>query len=141
MRILLIPLILAIFIIGLITGKWLIFGIIGIALLIFTSLFYSHRKQRVRYWIQGYKTHLENNKGDKKAAIETIQKEFCLSKYADDSTCNNDYQDIGALVEDIIEREFKFDILLQPPVDLSAYRKAKENVKHEIDGVEKEILG
>jgi hypothetical protein len=147
-RLLLFPLALVLFVIGFVVGELLIFGIIGIALLVFTSFFYSHRKQRVRYWIQGYKTHLENNENNKIDAIKSIQQEFCASKYADNDFCNNEYQNIDTLVEDIIKREFKFEKLVQSPIstpndiqgNISAYVKAKEKVKHEITDVKKEIL-
>src|SRR3989338_38739 len=148
LRMLLIPLALVMFILGFVTGRWMLFGVIGIGLLIFTSLFYSGRKQRVRYWIQGYKIQLENNRGNEKAAIEAVRKEFCASKYADDNICNREYQEIGPLVEDMIKREFKFERLVQSPIsspndiqnNISAYVKAKEKVKREVADVKKEIL-
>ncbi|MCR4337298.1 MAG: hypothetical protein NUV91_05785 [Candidatus Omnitrophica bacterium] len=58
-RVLLTPVTLAMFFIGFITGHWLIYGIIGAGLLIISFLLYSGRKQRVRYWIQGYKKGLK----------------------------------------------------------------------------------
>jgi hypothetical protein len=149
LRILMLPLALAMFVVGFITGKWIIFGIIGISLIIFTSVFYSGRKQRVRYWIQGYKTLLENNGGDAQTALTTIQKEFCASKYADENVCKNQYDSISTLVEAIIQREFKFERLVQAPIsspndvqkNLSAYAKAKEKLRKEVASVKKEILG
>ncbi len=147
-RLLLFPLAIVIFIIGFIVGELLIFGIIGGALLVFSSLFYSGRKQRVRYWIQGYKTHLENNDNNETLAIESVKQEFCKSKYVDDNVCNNKYQDIDTLVEDIIKREFKFERLVQTPAstpndikgNISAYAKAKKKLKREIADVKKDIL-
>lgn len=149
LRILMLPLALAMFVIGYVTGNWIVFGIIGVVLLISTSLFYSGRKQRVRYWIQGYKTSLENNGGNHQAALTEIKNEFCASKYADETVCQNEYDNVENLVEDIIQREFKFERLVQAPIsspndmqkNLSAYAKAKEKMQQEVATVKKEILG
>src|SRR3989344_5834590 len=110
-RTLLAPLAILIFISGFVIGQRLIFGTIGAGLLIFSALFYSHRKQRVRYWMQGYKTYLENNGNSEAVAIESVKQEFCASKYADNHVCDSEYQSIETLVEDIIKREFKFERL------------------------------
>src|SRR3989344_6085423 len=145
-RTLLAPLAILMFIIGFVVGQWLIFSIIGTGLLVFSALFYSHRKQRVRYWIQGYKTYLEGNGNSVAGAIESVKQEFCAGKYADDQVCNNEYQDIAALVEDIIKKEFKFERLTQSPIsspndiqgNLLAYMKATKRVRQEIADVKNE---
>lgn len=147
-RMLLIPLALLMFVAGFITGKWVVFGIIGIGLLTFTSLFYSGRKQRVRYWLQGYKTQLEKSGGNEESALNSVKNEFCASKYAEESICNGEYQDIDKLVEDIIKKEFKFERIIQSSIsspnnlqkDLLAYKKASEKVRIEIATVKKEIF-
>lgn len=148
-RLALFPVALVLFIIGFITGKLLFFGVIGGALIIFASLFYSGRKQRIRYWIQRYKTHLENNKENKVTAIQSIQQEFCVSKYADEHICNNKYEDVDSLIQDIIKKEFKFDRLVQSPIsspnniqkNILAYKKATGKIKQEITDIKKEIFG
>jgi len=142
------PFAILMFIIGFVVGQRLIFSIIGAGLLIFSALFYSHRKQRVRYWIQGYKTYLENNGNNEAVAVESVKQEFCASKYVDDHVCNNEYQNIETLVEDIIKREFRFERLVQSPIsspsdiqgNLLAYTKVVKKVRQEIADVKDEIL-
>lgn len=148
-RTLLIPTSLVLIIVGIITGKWLIFGLIAGAILLFSVLFYSHRKQRVRYWVQGYQLSLEKNGGDELGALKDIRDEFCTSKYAEERICKTTYSSLDILVEDIIKCEFKFEVLLQPmssnpkniEKNMHAYMKAKGALKKEIEDVKKEVLG
>ena len=147
-RVYLIPSSVVLFVIGLLIGKALIFGIIAVAIIVFSVLFYSHRKQRVRYWIQGYQIYLEKNNGNEVSSPRALKEEFCTSKYAEEKICDNEYSSLDVLVEDIIKREFKFDILLQSrsldPKDveknLAAYMKAKVALRSEIADVKKEVL-
>lgn len=148
LRISLTPLAFVSFVLGLITGKWLIFGAIAIGLLVISLVYYSGRKRRIRYWLQGYKMQLEKNGDNEKSAIESIQKEFCASKYTDEQICSKEYSDIETLVRDMIKREFKFERLMQSSVSsqnemsksLDDYIKAVANVTMEIRDIKKELL-
>ena len=147
-RVLVMPVALIIFLIGFISGYWLICGIIGVGLLCVFFLLYSGRKQRVCYWIQGYKKYLRENGNDKRGAIVAIQKEFCSGKYADEDICSKSYQEIDALVMDIIVKEFKFENLMRLSSDsedevhddMVRYQKELQTLQKEIADVKKEIL-
>lgn len=142
------PLVLVIIVTGFIIGKPLLFGIIGGVLLIFVLFFYSSRKSRMRYWIQGYKTHLEQKENNKQNSISAIQREFCEGKYANKHICGSEYQDIDTLIEDIIKEEFNLARLIlsqtSSPSELQenilAYEKEKKKVKKEVQEVKKEVL-
>ncbi len=146
-RISLIPLALASFVLGYITGKWLIFGVIAIGLLVFDFVYYSGRKQRIRYWLQGYRGQLEKNGGNENDSLKSIQKEFCASKYADESVCSKEYPDVETLVLDIIKQEFKFKMLIKPSAssgsvfqNLDDYAEAVTKTKNEIENIKRELL-
>jgi hypothetical protein len=135
-------------ILAFVTGKYLLFfGIAGVLILV-STIFYSGRKQRVRYWLQGYRTQLENNDNNVEMALKVIKQEFCASKYADSDICENTYSDVDTLVLEIIKREFKFHKLLEiPPAtpeqmrqNLVAYQNAIQKTKNEIIQVKKEKL-
>lgn len=146
LRIALTPLAFVSLVLGFITGKWLIFGTAAMGLLIFDFVYYSNRKQRIRYWLQGYKEQLEKNGDNEKDAIRSIQKEFCASKYADEHVCRGEYNDVEILITDIIKREYRFERLLSPSSqgntleNIKDYVKAVADVKIEITNIRKEVL-
>lgn len=85
---------------------------LGMVTLVFAALFFSHRKQRIRYWFQGYATNYFRLK-DNQAAIDETQQEFCSSKYANEDVCSNKYSNVKDLIRDIIKLEYKFKSLLE----------------------------
>jgi hypothetical protein len=148
LRLLIIPMSIIPVILAFVTGKYLLFlGIAG-ALVLVSVIVYSGRKQRVRYWLQGYKNQLENNDNNVEMALQAIKKEFCMSKYADEDICGNTYSDIDTLVLEIIKREFNLKRLLETPAvtpeqiqqNLVEYRNAIQKIKSEIIQVKKERL-
>jgi chaperonin cofactor prefoldin len=144
--------IILIFVITIILGFFLSYSILwwSISAITFFSFFliYSGRKQRILFWFQGYKKHLNRNKVDKKSAISLIQKEFCATKYADEKVCNTNYSDIDLLVTDIILKEFKLAHLLTPinstpesiQKGIETYEKEYRKIKKDIEEVKKNIL-
>lgn len=142
-RLLLDPLAIIAVVIGIVRGELLIFGLVGVALFILSFLFYSGRRQRVRYWFQGYRMHLRNNGNDRVAAVKSVQREFCAGKYAAEHICSGDYRDIDTLIRDIIHREFKLERIIQSSHDhqanLLAYKREIEKVDREIAQIKKEL--
>jgi len=117
----------------------------GGVFLLLNILLYSGRTSRIRYWFQGYKVSLRNNRKAHGLAIKEIQKDFCCGKYGDKDVCNKEYENIDTLVEDIIKREFKFERLIHSSdhiqKGLLAYQKETERLKMEISKIRKEVLG
>lgn len=110
----------------------------GMFLILVIVVFYSGRKQRIRYWFQGYKNYLAKFNGDEKKAIANLLEEFRSSKYGNDLDVA-EYFTIEALIEEIILREYKFNqYLMSNGVD--NYRKLLSKLRKEIEIVKREIL-
>lgn len=136
----LLPLSIILLVVALITSKWFMFGSLAVVLLIISVFFYSGRKQRIRYWVQGYKNKIESNDGNVKIAIRELQDDFCKSKYANEKVCGSEYENITALIQDVIVIEFGFKKLLKTRTssmvqNMDAYLGEVEKLRDEIKAI------
>lgn len=137
-RIMLTPLAILFLIIGIFLKPHFLYLLIFAIILIFDLLFYSGRKQRIKYWFQEYKKYLSEYGGNKKQAISKLLDDFQKSKYGSDLDVA-EYYYIEALIEEIIIREYKFEQYLHSNGELK-YRNLIEKLRKEIASVKKEVI-
>ena len=115
-----------------ILGFWLeprfVYWGISILLFAFNFVFYSGRKQRIRYWFQGYRRYLLSNKGNENKAISNLLEDFCKSKYGENLDVA-EYFYIEPLIEEIIIREYKFNKFLFIKESAKYNRIVKKKIK------------
>ena len=125
-----------------ILGFWLeprfVYWGISILLFAFNFVFYSGRKQRIRYWFQGYRRYLLSNKGNENKAISNLLEDFCKSKYGENLDVA-EYFYIEPLIEEIIIREYKFNKYLRNFGE-ERYNKLITKLRKEIELIKNEIL-
>jgi hypothetical protein len=138
-RIILISLAVLFLVQGIFIKPHFIYFIISIAFFLFDFIYYSGRKQRIRYWFQGYKKYLINYEGEEKKAIDSLLGDFLHSKYGGDINSNN-YLRIEDLIEAIIIREYKFKTYLQAN-GITKYNKLILKLHDEIKLIKNEVLG
>lgn len=137
-RILLTPACILFFLIGLFIEPRYLYWAIAVILFILDFVFYSGRKQRIRYWLQEYRRYLIKNSGDEKKAITDLLEEFRQSKYGINLNVA-EYFYIEPLIEEIIIREYKFDKYLRAN-DESRHNEIQK-LRKEIELVKDEIIG
>lgn len=148
-RLLLLPVSLISFILGFFADSPIYIWVVSFVLVLIYFIQYSGRKQRIRYWIQGYKIYLKKHDGNVDKSMAAILDEFCSSKYADTSICNKQYLDISDLVQNIISKEFHFNSVLslnsespeQVQNEMVKLQKLLRKSKKEIQSIKNKILG
>jgi len=139
MRILFLPLAVLAFTLGFILSfKW-VFFLIGIITLIAYFVIYSGRKQRIRYWFQGYVRHLRSNGLDEELALQSLKDDFKKSKHGKDFI-GDDLNSVSILISHIIQLEFKFSKHLAN-LGVEGLENEVERLQKEVKSIEKEILG
>ena len=127
---------------GLIGGLKIVIIILGGMSLIASLFIYSTRKARVRYWLQNYK-HLRNRAGlSNEFALLKLKEQFCKSKHSTQDVCSKTFTEIDAFVVQVIQAEFKFDILLKGDDavwGLKRFMILKRKLNKEIDDVMQEL--
>lgn len=115
--------------------------VLGVLFLLSSLLIYSGRKARVRYWLQSYK-YLKDKGLSSEPAISKLQEQFCESKYSAQNVCNQTFTSIDEFIVQVIQVEFKFEVLLKGDDvswGLKKYIKLKEKLSKEIEKIKEEL--